>query len=99
VLPIQVETGRYNNVPREERYCPLCTNGEIEDEFHILFNCNKYDTERNIFIKAATDAITIFDEMNESRKLGTITTHNNLIRKTANYIKNILDIRQNELRL
>ena len=31
-----IETGRYTNIPRNERICKNCTNQEIEDEAHFL---------------------------------------------------------------
>ena len=37
-LHLPIETGRWFNIPREERTCNLCTNG-IGDEFHIMFIC------------------------------------------------------------
>ena len=38
-LKLPIETGRWNNVPREDRICPFCTNC-IGDEFHYLYQCN-----------------------------------------------------------
>ena len=35
---MKVETGRWSRTPREER---LCECGEIQDEKHIVFFCNK----------------------------------------------------------
>jgi hypothetical protein len=34
---LPVENGRWKNIARENRICPLCNNGEIGDEFHYLF--------------------------------------------------------------
>ena len=36
-LPIQQL--RYIDVPRQNRLCNLCNNGEVGDEFHYLFSC------------------------------------------------------------
>ena len=33
--------GRYMQIPRDQRFCTLCTNNElIGDEFHLLLECN-----------------------------------------------------------
>ena len=32
-------TGRYNNIPRTERYCRLCDGQKMGDEFHLLCEC------------------------------------------------------------
>ena len=37
-LPLPIETGRWNNIPREDEKCNFCGNG-IGNEFHILFLC------------------------------------------------------------
>ena len=37
-LPLEVETGRYTQTPRELRQCRMCKHGR-EDEEHFLFEC------------------------------------------------------------
>ena len=37
-LPIVL--GRFTKTPRNQRFCTLCTNEELGNEFHFLFNCN-----------------------------------------------------------
>ena len=43
---LKIETGRYTRpiTPREERLCGLC--GVIEDEYHAVFVCPRYDELR-----------------------------------------------------
>ena len=43
---LQIEFGRYQNIPREERICKLCNSGEIEDEFHFSLVCHQYSEIR-----------------------------------------------------
>ena len=40
-LPLAIETGRYTNVPIENRTCTLCSNNLIEDEIHFMCVCEK----------------------------------------------------------
>lgn len=40
-LPIEIETGRYYGVPRNQRFCKQCNTGRIEDELHFVFECQK----------------------------------------------------------
>ena len=42
-----IETGRYTNIPRNERIYKNCTNQEIEDETHFLTRCSKFSGERD----------------------------------------------------
>jgi hypothetical protein len=44
---LEIEFGRYKNVPREERFCKYCDKRTVEDEFHFAFECNKYENLRN----------------------------------------------------
>ena len=41
ILPLAIETGRYRNVPLEERLCESCR--IIEDEKHFLLHCPLYN--------------------------------------------------------
>ena len=36
VLPLAVETGRFNNIPIEYRLCTFCHENVLEDEIHFL---------------------------------------------------------------
>ena len=42
---LEIERGKYENTPREQRTCKMCDSGEIEDEFHFTFKCRpkKFD--------------------------------------------------------
>ena len=33
-------SGRYNQTPHIDRFCPVCNSGIIEDEFHFLLHCS-----------------------------------------------------------
>ena len=43
---LNIEVGRYNKTPRNERFCKKCNTGEIEDEMHFLLLCNHFETDR-----------------------------------------------------
>ncbi|CAB3997693.1 Hypothetical predicted protein [Paramuricea clavata] len=44
---LQIERGRYENIPREERICKLCDSGEVENEFHFAVACQNYQHLRD----------------------------------------------------
>ena len=48
---LPVNTGRFSNVPRQERYCTLCTKQRIGDEFHYLFECPILNDDRCKYLK------------------------------------------------
>ncbi len=49
ILPLRIETGRYNNLGVNQRTCLVCNTNDIEDEHHFLFDCNFYSAERSVF--------------------------------------------------
>ena len=48
---IPIVTGRYQGIERDNRICPLCTNDQLGDEFHYLFQCPSLAEERRVFLK------------------------------------------------
>ena len=50
-LDLEIQRGRYNNVPRDQRLCKLCQNG-VEDEYHFLLKCPLFDELRDKYIPA-----------------------------------------------
>ena len=51
ILPLRLETGRYNGVNREDRTCQVCDKPEVEDEVHFLFRCKKLNSIRKAYVK------------------------------------------------
>ena len=45
-----IETGRHQNIQRNERTCTFCSMNEIEDEYHFVLICPLYDNIRNTCI-------------------------------------------------
>ena len=55
VAPIKLETGRYgqNRLPVDQRLCESC--GVVEDEYHVLMDCEMYrDIRHNLFNEITT---------------------------------------------
>ena len=72
---LRVETGRYHKIPLKERICPLCSGNKIEDETHLLLDCQRrYSSMRDIFLSK------IETKIDDIRKL----SHENLISQLMN---------------
>ena len=56
---LMIELGRYqiDHVPRENRLCPLCDSSQIENENHVLFQCQQYSSQRNVFLHRISEII------------------------------------------
>ena len=46
ILPLKIETGRFQNLDIQERLCEFCSLGEVEDEIHFLCVCTLYSDIR-----------------------------------------------------
>ena len=53
VAPIRLETGRYENLPVEQRLCPFCETS-VEDELHVVLICPMYNDLRMPLVEAAS---------------------------------------------
>ncbi len=43
ILPLSIETGCLQNIPREFILFTMCNDNVIEDEIHFMFYCNQYN--------------------------------------------------------
>ena len=81
---LQIERGRYINLPRDERVCTWCKTtlglNVVEDEKHTLFDCDLYSKLRNKLIdnlnKYSTEDHTRMSSTQAEQK--SIITHSNL---------------------
>lgn len=48
---LNIETGRYENLPREQRICKSCNMKKVETEYHFLLVCPRYRELRIKFFK------------------------------------------------
>ena len=77
----------------------MCNNGEVEDEVHVLFKCEAYCQIRSNLFGFATDLEADFKELTETDKVRLLVSHPNILRKTSNFLKEVLAIRQKFLRV
>jgi len=67
-----IESGRFMNIERNQRFCLLCNNNLIGDEFHYIFNCSFFNIERkkyvNEYFTKHPNAIKFKDLMNSKDK-------------------------------
>ena len=95
ILPLCIETGRYNNERREERVCTLCNDNNIESVEHFLFDCSKYDTQRVQFVHKARDKIADWDNLTQTECLANLFCK--MPRALGKFVKDIFLCRRNTL--
>ena len=55
ILPLEIETGRFRNIPPHKRICHVCNQNNVENEYHFLFACPLYEVlRRNWFLNMST---------------------------------------------
>ena len=95
ILPLHIETGRFNNTRLEDRTCKICELDKIEDECHLLFECDAYDIPRNAWIGSVVNSCPDFHYLELKDQLHCIFFF--CPRPTAKFIKSCLAIRKNVL--
>ena len=95
-LELEIETGRYSRpiIPAEERLCQVCENGQgnVEDEFHFIMECDRYTYERAGWLNSLTVAPNL-QESDKETILKTVLNEPENIKSTAQFLINCFDIR------
>ena len=68
ILPLQVEVWRFRNVLLGELTCTLCNQGDVEDEYHVLCVCTKYNDIRVALYKKAESQLASFNSIDNIEK-------------------------------
>ena len=94
ILPINVEIGRFRNLPLEDRVCKLCNSvtNNIEDDFHVLCVCNAYNDIRTSLYNNISDINSNFDEYDDFEKF--VFINNEYQVQLANFLLKALEIRK-----
>ena len=92
VAPIRVETGRYENIPFDERLCDNCN--VVETEAHCLLECYLYDDIRHELLEQAREVFSDFDNFLMSEKLSVILSDTRLCFTSAKICNLILSRRK-----
>ena len=83
ILPIKIETGRYNHIPEEFRICELCNLNEIENERHFGCRCTLYNDYRQQLYNSVFTIYPDFVALSNEEKFIYLMTHQQI--KLAKY--------------
>ena len=93
ILPLEIETGRYNDTKRWLRFCKVCGELQVEDELHFLFRCNGIKDVRESTLKVFLDTDVETKTMNECEKAQWLLSKSR-IREFADILTALYDARQ-----
>ena len=96
ILPLSIETGRYNSIPLEFRLCMHCNDDTVEDEYHFLFHCTFYSELRQELSAHVTNVIPHYNYQSDSEKLITLMS-SEFIYKTSEYVYNAFNKRRSSI--
>ena len=96
VAPIRLETGRYVNLPVDERVCFNCYDC-VEDEMHVLLKCPVYNDVRKDLLANCVYEWPDFIHQNDDVKVHFILASPSLANVCAKTCKAILNLRKSIL--
>ena len=91
ILPLEIEVGRYRDIPLEKRLCLVCKDGNIEDEIHFLCQCSKYDEYRSLLYSQAEKLDPLFYSKDDIDKY--VFLMSNLQKPVIHFISNSIATR------
>ena len=66
---LSTETGRYDNMSRDERLCSLCNCNRIEDETFSLLDCPSFSSTREMFFSKLEPKISFLRQQSHETLL------------------------------
>ena len=74
ILPLKIETGRFQQIPLELRLCILCNLQEVETEEHFVCRCTKFQSLREKLFECASKNKPNFIYVPDHEKLNLLLT-------------------------
>ena len=93
VAPLRIETGRYEGLHQSRRVCPFCPD-YVEDEYHVIFDCDLYNELRQELFQTAVIHNPFFANMPNEDKFIFLFSNPLMIRLCAKTRFLILQRRQ-----
>ena len=97
ILPLQIEVGRYRDVPLCDRLCELCEEGSVEDEIHFLCECSCYSDIRCKLFNQALSFDQLFLEKDNFDRF--VFLMSNCQKATINFLSNAFSKRTKMLNI
>ena len=94
ILPLRIETGRYNQTLLNDRICEYCTSGLVEEEYHFIFSCNLYSPMREHLLDKCEELHPNFSHLEEVEKSRFVLNNEFIQLHTANYVSEAYFLRK-----
>ena len=93
---LNIETGRYQGIERDKRFCDLCKLNKTESEEHFLIECPIFDDERELFLNYINENTNMYTKKLNIHIIRTIMTTDDLsiLNAFGRHLRNCFDIRK-----
>jgi hypothetical protein len=69
---LEIERGRWNNIPVSDRCCTSCQSGEVGDEFHFAMKCSVFNVKRACYIGKMSSILPGFNTLSSNDQFKTM---------------------------
>jgi hypothetical protein len=85
---LEIESGRYKNITREERKCKNCNLNEIGDEYHFFLKCTaNHSLRNNLFNKIIINKPDFIEEIPLIKIKILLDANSELLAEVGDFIK------------
>ena len=98
-LPLRIETGRFERLAVSDRLCKFCDviPANVETEYHFVFECTKYNTERAVLFNHVFNLYPNFLNLEIPEKWDIVMNNKQILPKTGQFIVNAMEVRNSVL--
>ena len=92
---LEIETGRYKNITREERICKNCNLNEIGDEYHFFLKCTaNHSLRNNLFNKIILNKSDFIEEIPLNKIKILLNANSELLAEVVDFIKQSTELQK-----
>ena len=94
-----IERGRYFNINKNERRCPICKTRQVEDENHFILKCKRFEQIRLKFYDKVSKTLNLKIFNNAENKMNILLNNKSypILKLPSSFISNCLAIRKSLL--
>jgi hypothetical protein len=92
---LEIESGRYKNIRREERKCRNCNLNEIGDEYHFFLKCTaNHSLRNNLFNKIILNKPDFIEEIPLNKMKMLLDANSELLAEVGDFIKQSTELQK-----
>ena len=92
---LEIESGRYKNITREERKCKNCNLNEIGDEYHFFLKCTaNHSLRNNLFNKIILNKPDFIEEIPLNKIIFLLNANSELLAEVGDFIKQSTELQK-----